>query len=70
MKKQASYTQVVESGPKEPSAAEVSRQQAQILERLHGLTADQLTDFQGRSLDADRVSEIGDVAWSKVIWRK
>lgn len=70
MKKQTSYTQVVESGPKEPSATEVERKQAQILERLHAVTADQISDFQGRSLQADRVSDVGDIAWSKVLWRK
>jgi hypothetical protein len=62
-------TRIVESGPVEPSAEEIKRKQAEILERLRSVTPDQLEEFRGRSLDAGRAGEVKS-AWEKTIWEK
>ena len=62
-------TRIVESGPEEPSEKELEKKQAEILKRLQSVTPDQLKEFRGRSLDADRAAEIK-VSWQKTVWAK
>jgi hypothetical protein len=62
-------TRIVESGAAEPSEKEMEKKQADILKRLKSVTPDQLKEFRGHSLDADRAAEIK-VSWQKTVWAK
>lgn len=64
-----SYTKIVETGPKEPTAKELEMKQAEILERLRSVTPDQLKEFQSRSVDEERAGEVK-LSWQKTIWAK
>ena len=70
MKERPHYqTKIVETGPAEPTPAELAKKQADLLQRLKSITPDQLAEFRGRSIDEDRAAEIK-ISWQKTVWAK